>query len=58
MQVVSFPCETLAVEKRCSLLPSNVKAYNLLGAKVVIQTGLGNHINIDDKAQIINIKYV
>jgi H+-translocating NAD(P) transhydrogenase subunit alpha len=52
MQIVSFPCETLIGEKRCSLLPSNVKAYNLLGAKVVIQTGLGTHINIDDKAYI------
>lgn len=50
MQVIAFPCETLAGEKRCALLPNNVKAYSLLGAKVVIESGLGVNININDEA--------
>lgn len=49
MQIIAFPCETLSGEKRCSLLPSNVKAYSLLGAQVLVESGLGANILIKDE---------
>lgn len=52
MQTIAFPCETLNGEKRCSLLPSNIKAYTLLGAKVLVESGLGENIHIKDEAYI------
>ncbi|MFT6898809.1 MAG: NAD(P) transhydrogenase subunit alpha [Paraglaciecola sp.] len=48
MPTIAFPAEMKAGEKRCSLLPVNVKAYKLLGAKVLIEAGLGQHIDVYD----------
>ncbi len=48
MQVFAFPKETLQGEKRCALLPANVKAYKLSGAQVKIESGLGDAIHISD----------
>ncbi|GAB2676362.1 NAD(P) transhydrogenase subunit alpha [Aliiglaciecola sp. 3_MG-2023] len=48
MPVIAFPAETKPGEKRCSLMPINVKAYTLLGADVCIQSGIGAAINIQD----------
>lgn len=52
MPIIAFPAEQKLNEKRCALLPANVKAYVLMGAKVVIQSGLGRHIHISDQAYI------
>lgn len=49
MFIIAFPKETLEGEKRCSLLPNNVKAYKHMGAKVFIESGLGANLHIDDK---------
>ena len=60
MPTLAFPKETLVGEKRSALLPSNVKAYKLLGASVIIETGLGKGIHITDEeyqqagAEVIN----
>lgn len=48
MPIIAFPAEMKAGEKRCALLPVNVKAYKLLGADVLIESGLGQHINVTD----------
>ncbi|WP_082768668.1 NAD(P) transhydrogenase subunit alpha [Paraglaciecola hydrolytica] len=48
MPIIGFPVEIKPGEKRCALLPVNVKAYTLLGAKVVIEKGLGLHLHISD----------
>ncbi|OUR88153.1 NAD(P) transhydrogenase subunit alpha [Gammaproteobacteria bacterium 42_54_T18] len=49
MQVFAFPKEILPSEKRCALLPANVKAYKLSGARVKIESGLGDAIHISDE---------
>lgn len=49
MPVIAFPSETRPGETRCALLPANVKAYKLLGADVVVETGLGKHVHITDE---------
>ncbi|WP_394171883.1 NAD(P) transhydrogenase subunit alpha [Thalassotalea litorea] len=49
MSIIAFPCETLITEKRCSLLPANVKAYCLMGAQVHIEQGFGARLNISDQ---------
>ncbi|WP_166424889.1 NAD(P) transhydrogenase subunit alpha [Paraglaciecola sp. 20A4] len=49
MAIIVFPAEMKSGEKRCALLPINVKAYKLLGADVLIEAGLGQHINISDE---------
>ncbi|MGO4890978.1 NAD(P) transhydrogenase subunit alpha [Flavobacterium sp. W21_SRS_FM6] len=53
MPIIGFPVETKPGEKRCALLPANVKAYTLLGASVLIEKGLGEplHISDDDYVQ-------
>ena len=48
MLTIGFAAETKAGEKRCALLPANVKAYVLLGARVLIEPGLGRHLKIND----------
>ncbi|WP_166422278.1 NAD(P) transhydrogenase subunit alpha [Paraglaciecola sp. 20A4] len=48
MPTIAFPAEVKAGEKRCALLPVNVKAYKLLGADVLIESGLGQHIHVTD----------
>lgn len=52
MSVIAFPAETMSGEKRCALLPSNVKSYSLMGASVHIEQGLGEKINITDQQYI------
>ena len=52
MQVFGFPKETLAGEKRCALLPSNVKKYKASGALVRVESGLGDAIHISDEEYI------
>lgn len=49
MTVLGFPCERKAQEKRCAVLPVNVKAYKLLGATVWVQSGIGKHIHMSDE---------
>ena len=36
-------------ERRCGLLPVNVKSYILLGADVIVEAGLGESIFITDE---------
>ena len=48
MPIIAFPAEVKPGEKRCALLPANVKAYKLLGADIVVQTGIGKHLHIQD----------
>jgi NAD(P) transhydrogenase subunit alpha len=49
MTILGFPAELKPQEKRCSVLPVNVKAYKLLGATVHVQAGIGEHIHVSDK---------
>lgn len=49
MPIIAFPKEYVAGEKRCSVLPANVKAYRQMGAEVVIEAGIGEHIHIADE---------
>jgi H+-translocating NAD(P) transhydrogenase subunit alpha len=48
MPIIGFPVESKPGEKRCALLPANVKAYTLLGAKVLVEKGLGIPLHISD----------
>jgi NAD(P) transhydrogenase subunit alpha len=48
MTIVGFPAELKPQEKRCAVLPVNVKAYKLLGAIVQVQAGIGEHIHVSD----------
>lgn len=41
--------EAASRERRCGLLPANVKAYVLLGADVIVESGFGDGIFISDK---------
>ena len=50
MTTIAFPKETKQDEKRCALMPSNIKAYTLLGLDIVVESGLGDHIFISDDA--------
>ncbi|WP_339767062.1 NAD(P) transhydrogenase subunit alpha [uncultured Paraglaciecola sp.] len=52
MPTIAFPAEMKAGEKRCALLPVNVKAYKLLGADVLIESGLGTHIHVPDEEYV------
>lgn len=52
MPVIAFPVEVNQTEKRCSLLPMNVKAYTMLGISVLIEKGLGKHLHIQDEEYI------
>jgi NAD(P) transhydrogenase subunit alpha len=49
MTILGFPAELKTQEKRCALLPVNVKAYTLLGATVQVQAGIGKHIHVSDE---------
>ncbi|WP_026375818.1 NAD(P) transhydrogenase subunit alpha [Aestuariibacter salexigens] len=52
MPIIAFVKECVAGEKRCAVLPANVKAYALMGAEVLVESGIGAHIHIDDEAYI------
>ena len=41
--------EAASSERRCGLLPANVKTYVLLGAEVIVESGLGSGVYITDK---------
>lgn len=49
MTILGFPAEIKPQEKRCAVLPVNVKAYKLLGATVHVQAGIGQHIHVSDE---------
>jgi NAD(P) transhydrogenase subunit alpha len=49
MTILGFPAELKPQEKRCAVLPVNVKAYKLLGASVQVQSGIGEHIHVSDE---------
>ncbi|MGK0304716.1 MAG: NAD(P) transhydrogenase subunit alpha [Gammaproteobacteria bacterium] len=49
MTILGFPAELKPQEKRCAVLPVNVRAYKLLGATVHVQAGIGNHIHVSDE---------
>jgi NAD(P) transhydrogenase subunit alpha len=48
MKVIAFPCELDSQEARCALLPNNIKSYTLMGYSVLIESGLGFQLNIED----------
>lgn len=52
MSTIVFVKEQLKNERRCSLLPANVKAYVTLGANIVVESGIGNSINFTDEAYV------
>ncbi|MFT4939102.1 MAG: NAD(P) transhydrogenase subunit alpha [Paraglaciecola sp.] len=52
MPTIAFPAEVKPGEKRCAVLPANVKAYKLLGASVLVQAGIGQHLHIDDEEYV------
>ncbi|MBC3765670.1 NAD(P) transhydrogenase subunit alpha [Neptunicella marina] len=47
-----FVKETVAHERRCALVPEQIKAYLAAGADVWCETGLGQSLNIDDETYI------
>lgn len=49
MTILVFPAELKSQEKRCAVLPVNVKAYKLLGATVQVQAGVGAAIHVTDE---------
>jgi NAD(P) transhydrogenase subunit alpha len=48
MTILGFPAELKLQEKRCAVLPVNVKTYKLLGATVHVQSGIGRHLHVSD----------
>lgn len=50
MPIIAFPKETEKGEKRCALLPSNIKQFKLLGVDVQVEAGLGAEISVPDQA--------
>jgi NAD(P) transhydrogenase subunit alpha len=52
MTILGFPAELKPQEKRCAILPVNVKAYGLLGATVHVQSGIGKHIHVTDEEYV------
>ena len=50
MTTIAFPKETKSGEQRCAVLPSNLKAYSLLGVDIVVESGIGADIFITDEA--------
>lgn len=50
MTTIAFPKEIKQDEKRCALVPSNIKAYTLLGLDIVVESGLGDNVFISDDA--------
>jgi NAD(P) transhydrogenase subunit alpha len=52
MTILGFPAEFKPQEKRCAVLPVNVKAYKLLGATVRVQAGIGKHIHVNDEEYV------
>jgi len=49
MPIIAGIKETSPKERRCAMLPANVKAYRQLGAEVWIEPGLGSQIFIPDQ---------
>jgi H+-translocating NAD(P) transhydrogenase subunit alpha len=49
MTTIAFPKETKPGELRCALLPSNLKAYRLLGLDIAIENGVGADLFISDE---------
>lgn len=52
MTILGFSAELKPQEKRCAVLPVNVKAYKLLGATVHVQAGIGEHIHVSDEEYV------
>ncbi|MFT5676380.1 MAG: NAD(P) transhydrogenase subunit alpha [Paraglaciecola sp.] len=52
MPTIAFPAEVKPGEKRCAVLPANVKAYKLLGASVLVQAGIGQYLHINDEEYV------
>lgn len=48
MNTLVFVKEKVENERRCSLLPSNIKTYLKAGAQVLIESGLGDTVNVTD----------
>jgi H+-translocating NAD(P) transhydrogenase subunit alpha len=53
MPTIGFVAEVRSGEKRCAVLPTNIKGYTLLGARVVVEAGIGQplHVSDDDYVQ-------
>ena len=49
MSILVFVKELAETEKRCALLPDNVKAYKRLGATVLVESGMGLGLGISDQ---------
>ena len=52
MSILVFVKEPTNVEKRCALLPENVKTYKRLGATVLVETGIGLSLGYSDQDYI------
>lgn len=48
MSTIVFVKEQVENERRCSLLPANAKAYAKLGLRVLVESGIGKTVNIQD----------
>lgn len=46
--LIAFPKEGVIGENRCAFLPSNVKAYQLMGVDVSVEAGLGVNVDTSD----------
>jgi H+-translocating NAD(P) transhydrogenase subunit alpha len=52
MSTIVFVREQVENERRCSLLPANVKAYTKLGASVLLESGIGETLHIQDQEYV------
>ncbi len=52
MSILLFVKEPADAEKRCALLPDNVKAYKLLGATVKVESQIGQSLGFSDQNYI------
>lgn len=52
MSILVFVKEALGVEKRCALLPDNVKMYTRLGASVKVESDIGCTLGFSDQDYI------
>jgi len=52
MSILAFTREIIEAERRCALLPDNVKAYCRLGASVIVESGLGSRVGVSDQEYV------
>jgi NAD(P) transhydrogenase subunit alpha len=52
MSILVFVKEPIQVEKRCALLPDNLKVYKRIGATIKVESGIGETLGFSDQDYI------